>query len=39
MFAEGLVGLVVDEHQHLKGIITKMDLVDYLTKSVEAPTS
>ncbi|MCK6445862.1 MAG: cystathionine beta-synthase [Planctomycetes bacterium] len=39
MFAEGLVGLVVDEQQRLKGIITKMDLVDYLTKSVEAPAN
>jgi cystathionine beta-synthase len=35
-FADGLVGLVVDDAQHLRGIVTKMDLVDYLTKSVEA---
>ncbi|MCE9594508.1 MAG: cystathionine beta-synthase [Planctomycetes bacterium] len=39
MFAEGLAGLVVDDEHRLKGIITKMDLVDYLTKSVEAPAS
>jgi cystathionine beta-synthase len=36
MFAEGLVGLVVDDQQCLKGIVTKMDLVDYLTHSIEA---
>jgi cystathionine beta-synthase len=36
MFAEGLVGLVVDDEQCLKGIVTKMDLVDYLTHSIEA---
>jgi cystathionine beta-synthase len=36
-FTDGLAGLVVDDHQHVKGIITKMDLVDYLTHSVEAP--
>jgi cystathionine beta-synthase len=39
MFAEGLVGLIVDDQQRLKGIITKMDLVDILTKSVEAPAN
>jgi cystathionine beta-synthase len=36
IFAQGLVGLVVDEEQTLKGILTKMDLVDHLTGSVEA---
>ena len=36
MFAEGLVGLVVDDRQSLRGIVTKMDLVDYLTHSIEA---
>jgi cystathionine beta-synthase len=36
LFAEGLVGLVVDDDQRLRGIVTKMDLVDYLTKSLEA---
>jgi cystathionine beta-synthase len=33
LFGEGLVALVVDDSNHLKGIITKMDLVDYLTKA------
>ncbi len=36
MFAEGLAGLVVDDSQRLIGIVTKMDLVDYLTKPIEA---
>jgi cystathionine beta-synthase len=36
LFAEGLVGLVVADDQRLRGIVTKMDLVDYLTKSLEA---
>jgi cystathionine beta-synthase len=36
MFAEGLAGLVVDDSQRLVGIVTKMDLVDYLTKPIEA---
>jgi cystathionine beta-synthase len=31
VFADGLVGLVVDDEQHLRGIVTKMDLVDFLT--------
>ncbi|MCC7011706.1 MAG: cystathionine beta-synthase [Planctomycetes bacterium] len=35
IFAESLAGLVVDDSQHLKGIITKMDLVDYLTRPIE----
>ncbi len=33
MFADGLVGLIVDDDQRLKGLISKMDLVDFLTKS------
>ena len=33
MFADGLVGLVVNDDQQLKGLISKMDLVDFLTKS------
>lgn len=37
LFAEGLIGLVVDERQVLKGLISKMDLVEVLTKSIEAP--
>ena len=32
MFAEGFVGLVVDDEKKLKGILTKMDLVDHLTQ-------
>ena len=36
-FAEGLAGLVVDDAQALRGIITKMDLVDYLAGGLEAP--
>jgi cystathionine beta-synthase len=36
MFAEGLAGLVVDDAQRLIGIVTKMDLVDYLTKPIDA---
>ncbi|MEW6074177.1 MAG: cystathionine beta-synthase [Planctomycetota bacterium] len=35
LFAEGLVGLVVDDAQHLLGIVTKMDLVDHLTSTPE----
>jgi cystathionine beta-synthase len=35
LFAEGLVALVVGDEQQLKGIVTKMDLVDYLTRGVE----
>ncbi len=36
MFAEGLAALVVDDSQRLVGIVTKMDLVDYLTKPIDA---
>jgi cystathionine beta-synthase len=32
LFAEGLVALVVDDDHRLHGIVTKMDLVDFLTK-------
>jgi cystathionine beta-synthase len=35
LFAEGLVALVVGDEQQLKGIVTKMDLVDYLTRGVD----
>lgn len=31
LFADGLVGLVVDDERHLKGILTKLDLVEHLT--------
>ena len=37
IFAQGLVALVVDDDDRLRGLITKMDLVDVLTKQVEAP--
>src|SRR6185436_12841510 len=30
LFADGLVALVVDDEDRVRGIITKMDLVDYL---------
>jgi cystathionine beta-synthase len=36
MFAEGLVGLVIDDEQRLKGLVSKMDLVDFLTSAVAA---
>ncbi len=36
LFGEGLVGLAVDDHQQLRGLITKMDLVDYLTRPLES---
>ncbi len=37
VFADGLVAVVVNEEGHLKGLVTKMDLVDVLTRSVESP--
>ena len=33
LFAEGLVALAVDDEHRLRGILTKMDLVDFLTGS------
>ncbi|TAJ02409.1 MAG: cystathionine beta-synthase [Planctomycetota bacterium] len=35
LFADGLIGLVVDNGGKLLGIVTKMDLVDFLTKPVK----
>lgn len=35
LFAQGLVAVVVDADGALKGIITKMDLVDYLTRNLD----
>ena len=35
LFARDLVGLVVDDENHLRGIVTKMDLVDLLTHTAE----
>jgi len=37
IFAEGLVGLVVDEAGKLLGIVTKMDLVEFLTSRPGRP--
>jgi len=36
LFSEGLVGLVVDDQRRLKGIVTKLDLVELLTRKVDA---
>jgi cystathionine beta-synthase len=36
LFAHDLVGLVVDDDRRLKGILTKMDLVDHLTGKRDA---
>jgi cystathionine beta-synthase len=33
LFAEGLVAVVVDDEKKVKGIVTKLDLVDFLTRS------
>ena len=35
VFADGFIGVVVDDDTQLKGIVTKLDLVDFLTGSVE----
>jgi cystathionine beta-synthase len=35
LFADGLAGVVVDDEHRVKGIITKMDLVDFLTRTLE----
>ena len=37
VFADGLIGVVVDDERHFKGVITKLDLVDFLTSPVETP--
>ena len=37
VFANGFIGVVVDDDRKLRGVITKMDLVDYLTNPVEKP--
>jgi cystathionine beta-synthase len=37
LFADGFVGVVVDDDQRLQGVISKMDLVDFLTHPVENP--
>jgi cystathionine beta-synthase len=33
LFERGEVGVVLDEHQHVCGILTKLDLIEYLTKT------
>jgi cystathionine beta-synthase len=35
LFAEGLVGVVVDEQQNVLAVLTKMDLVDALTNRID----
>lgn len=35
LFTDGMAAVVVGENQELRGILTKMDLVDYLTRSGE----
>ncbi|MEM8885906.1 MAG: cystathionine beta-synthase [Planctomycetota bacterium] len=37
LFSEGFIGVAVDDHHQLQGVITKLDLVDFLTHSVETP--
>jgi cystathionine beta-synthase len=37
VFADGLIGVVVDDERRFKGVITKLDLVDFLTSRVEKP--
>ena len=38
VFADGFIGVVVNDDRKLQGVITKMDLVDYLTHPVENPS-
>jgi cystathionine beta-synthase len=38
MFADGLVGIAIDDDQRVHGVVTKMDLVDFLTNTIEAAT-
>ena len=37
VFADGFIGVVVDDDTKFKGVVTKLDLVDFLTSSVETP--
>ncbi|MHC4448923.1 MAG: cystathionine beta-synthase [Planctomycetota bacterium] len=39
LFADGFIGVVVDDDTRLQGVITKLDLVDILTSPVESPSS
>ena len=38
LFAEGCLPIVIDDDANLKGVISKMDLVDFLTSPVESPS-
>jgi len=38
IFERGEVAIVVDDQQRIIGILTKLDLIDYLTKAVSAPS-
>ncbi len=38
VFAEGMIGVVIDDDSRLRGVITQLDLVDFLTNPVETPT-
>jgi cystathionine beta-synthase len=33
LFAEGLVAVVVDDARNVRGVVTKLDLVDFLTRA------
>jgi hypothetical protein len=35
LFADELIGVVVDDDHHLRGVVTEPDPVDYLTSSLE----
>jgi len=37
IFGDGFIGVVVDDAHQLKGVVTKLDLVDILTSPVESP--
>ena len=39
LFAEGMVALVVDEAKRLHGLLSKIDLVEYLTQRAGAPSA
>ncbi len=37
LFAEGFVALVTDDEGRLRGLLSKIDLVDYLTQQARTP--
>ena len=39
LFADDMVALVVDDEKRLHGLLSKIDLVDYLTQRASAPTA